>query len=244
MTKIDNSLINKIKALLNKTVENGCSLEESASAFGLAQKMIDKNRLSMMDIDSFDIDAEEEVFNFGSIPGSESLKTSTWKNHLAMLLAKANGCKVYLENGNMRAKSMSSVKIIGRNSDVQVVNYLFMFMSNEIERLCKFSMRHRNGSGKSWSNSFKIGAVTAISEKLQNGKKEAEIGASEVSIVRVNDRYKEVEEFASNNLNLKKRPTTAYQKVDSAYNYGYEAGSKIQVKAGLSGVSIVKQLCC
>ena len=227
-----NDIINKIKNLLNKTTENGCTVEEAASAIALAQKLISRHNLSMMDIET----AEEEVIaNFGAVPGSEGQRISTWKSALANVLANNNSCRVYIHSfRDMNRGLHQQINIIGRDSDVQIVNYMFHYISREIERMCKIAIVVNNGEGKTWTNNFKIGAVSAIDEKLKQVKTEVRSEAVGTALIRLDQRDKAVELFMNKSLNLKAKAPIKYRGDADAFNSGYEAGSKIQANVGLN----------
>lgn len=233
------SVINKIKGLLSKTVDNGCTVEEAAASFAVAQKFLEKFRLTLADVESYEVD--EPIENFGDMSGEWTERLSDWKSSLANALAINNFCRVYLWTSYVgRKQSRKSVKIIGRKSDVEITNYLFVFMSNEIERLCKIEQKRTGGYGKTWSNSFKLGAVAAISAKLATAKKEARLGAASNSIIKLDTRQKLVDDALAR-MDLK---TGALQKrnlTEDAYFTGYRAGNNIDAKKAVAGKG-VKQL--
>ena len=233
------SVINKIKGLLSKTVENGCTVEEAAASFAVAQKFLEKFRLSVADIESYEV--EESVEDFGDMSGEWSERLSDWKASLANVIAKHNFCRVYLWTERFgRKQSRKSVKIIGRKSDVQITNYLFVFISNEIERLCKIEQKRSGGYGKTWSNSFKIGAVSAISAKFQVARKEARLESTSNAIVKLDNKEKAVDDALAR-MNLKNGISHSRNIVADAYYTGYNAGNKIDAKKAVAG-SGVKQL--
>lgn len=230
---MDNSIVNKVKNLLNKTVENGSSVHEAASSAALAQKLIEKYNLSMAEVDSFSM--EEKVEDHGGIFSSG--RVSTWKSALANAVAKSNNCKIYINRGRK-----SSVNIIGRKTDVQIVDYVVKVMSREIERLCKLEQKRQGGHGRVWANNFKLGAVSAINSKLEEAKREVRRTAGTSAIVAVDNRAKEVENWAEKNLNLRKNASSKYTPNSSAWNAGHQAGQSIHANSGLNSGKSNKRL--
>lgn len=227
------SVINKIKGLLSKTTENGCTVEEAAASFAVAQKFLEKFRLTMADIDDFEVD--EPVENFGEMTGEWSERLSDWKVSLANVLATHNFCRVYIWTQYAgRRQSRKSVKIIGRKSDVDITNYMFVFMSNEIERLCKIEQKRAGGYGKTWSNSFKLGAVQAISNKFAVAKKEARLEAAPGAIIKLDNRQKSVDDVFAK-MDLKVGAAKERNITEDAFFSGYRAGNNIDAKKAVAG---------
>jgi len=229
----NSDVISKINNLLNKTVANGCSVEESATAAKLAQRLLTKHRLTMADLVTGDSD--EEISN-DFAPLYEGQRMSTWKNALALAVAKANGCKVFINTAIRYGKKNVSARLIGRESDVAVVRYFFAYLEREIDRLTKGALANGTLSGKGQSNSFRLGAVQAINERLSEGREDARQEAREsgyTALVRVDNWDNEVERWAAENMRLGQTKAQRSRVDYGAYAKGQRAGRSVSLNKGI-----------
>jgi len=236
---VSESLLKKVQGLLSKTVDNGCSVAEAATAAALAQKLITEHRLSMADLD----DSETEEIEHTTVEGFASARTSTWKNTVASGIAKANDCRLYIHTSHsFGGKRKRIYKIVGRNSDIEIVNYMFTTVSREIERLCKIEMAVQNGHGKTWANSFKNGAASAVVTKLQAARQEAKDAGSSTAIVRLDNRMAPVNDWLEKNIGTLAQRKSPINVNKSAWSSGYAAGKNITTNTGLTGSKTAKSL--
>lgn len=112
------SIVKKIKALLNKTVENGATPMESKSAFEKASSMMLQHYITMNDVENLDI--KEEIIS-KSIP---ILFRKTKINRLYPVLCNLFECEHHYNRTN--------ITFVGFESDVLIVEYLFVFMNREL----------------------------------------------------------------------------------------------------------------
>ena len=238
----NNSIIEKINALLNKTTENGCSVEESATAAKLAQKLLTEYKLSTSDLS---VDAESVHNNAKPLVVSQRL--THWKSWIANALCQTNGCKAYTnrnktievnKKGRAHWVSKCELRIIGRDSDIEIVRYFFEYLTNEIERLCKQAMAEGHGTGKTWANNFKSGATNAVTTRLKEGYQEVRNEHSNsTAIVKLDARDVEVQKWVSENLKLSKG-YRSYASADyDAFYQGQRAGKSISLNKGLGSKS-------
>ncbi len=227
------AIISKINHLLNKTVDNGCSVAESASAAKIAQQLLTQYRLSYADlsIKSESIHKDDEPLYSGQ-------RLISWKDSLACVLCEVNGCKAY----SLRNYKGASFRLVGRDSDIQIVRYFFNYLSTEVERLCKHAMQNGNGSGKTWSNNFKHGAVAAICERLKEGNKEVIEANDCQAIVKLSMKDDELKKWVKDNLKLGKPPVRTMAYDLNGYGEGVAAGKKINLNKGIGGKSDNKLL--
>lgn len=223
MTRED--VFKKVKDLL-RLAENNDNLAEATLAFGKAQELLSKYNLSMSDIEH-DLEAKEAIEEQEGIESNGRM--ASWKKALASSIARANQCFSYT-----KMIDKSTIKVVGRPSDIQIVNYMYLVISREIERLCKVNQPSNlnKSSGKIWSNSFKIGAVKAISDRFNEVKKQSMENADEKAIVRVEKRFEEAKTFAYKNEKIVTKGSS-YRKNEGAYGAGYKSGQQIHANSGL-----------
>ncbi len=232
------SVIEKIQKLLKLAECKGAGVGEAANAAAAAQKLMTEYRISVADIGEAP-GTEEQINNNYSIFQGERI--IHWRSQLATSVCAANGCKMYYNYSNAGFRNGRAVKevqfrVVGRDSDIQIVDYFFKYLCNEIERLAAFEMAFNRGRGKSWSDSFKKGAAVEVSRRLLEANQQAKRAASQnnsTALVKLDQRDADVQRWMRNNLNLRAATTKSSLKDSGAFNRGREAGSKIQLNKGM-----------
>ena len=238
LERVPDSILSKLQGLLSKTVDAGCSVQEEATAAAIAQKLLTQYKLTVADLGGLD--------NGEKINDDTSLyignRKVTWKAYLAGTICDVNGCKLYFHWSyagwsGQRAKRQVSFRVIGRNSDIEVVAYFFNYLTNKVEQLCKQAMRRGDGVGKRWSNSFKLGAAEVLCTRLREAAAEAREISTSTAIVKVDTRDAEVQKWAEENLKLRSSTRTISVIDPDAFATGVAAGRSINLVKGVGGGS-------
>lgn len=234
------AIIDKVRKLL-KLAESP-NANEAALAAAKAQQLVDEHNLSaaLLALDGAEAVPDEPIEDFESkgAPLETSRRHPRWRTQLAGTIARANGCRIYI-NGE-------HIALVGRPSDADTVRYLFSYLAREVERLCA---KEGVGCGTSWRNNFRLGVVYAIMEKLREERerfaKDARSQASNgTALMRVNTALARVEQrgmdtaaWMKANLKLVSRGGGGHSYDRGALEAGKRAGNSIQIggaKAGLS----------
>lgn len=202
---------------------------EAALAAGMAQKILSKYNIDRATLSLDDKGGFIEDIKKGETLEDGGGRLASWKSMLASKIARVNSCRVYLTG--------SSIGIVGRDTDIGKVRYFYAFLSLEIEKLVKIQAK---GQGRSFATSFRIGAVEAIGEKLQEASKLAEKEArestvNEAGLVLVNralakmrEDDQAVDQWMRDNMNLGTR-RSSYSGNDAGRAAGYRAGQSVNV---------------
>jgi hypothetical protein len=228
MTKnIDQNIIDKINKLL--ALGQSPNEHEAKLAIANAQKLLTKHNLSMKDIlvkeDGIDI-MEKNV-------SLDSTRVATWKSALLNALCFSNYCKLLISTGYKREKSF---KIVGTEVNVETVLMMYDYLYDVVERVTKKS----GTKGITEKNSFRLGMVNGIYEKLKEIKQEMEYnGVDEecTALMVVNfekenkkaidkylDSYK-IRKSSSNNSNINA----------NAFSKGHAEGRKVNLNKQIKG---------
>lgn len=230
------SVIDRVKKLL--ALSKSSNAFEAAAAANAANKLIDQHRLSESELETSDHESIIQDPN----PLYESGRLTKWRSTLAVVLAKHYGCATY----NSKGRRSNIFKLIGRKSDIEIVNYMFAWLSSEIERLSSSASKAQKldrSEGKIFSNSFCLGAVEGIKEQLQASRKEAAAQATSGALVKLDQRFTEADEFMRNLLNLKQVKSYSKSSIDyGAYNSGKTKGQNIHLGQGLNAANGVRLL--
>lgn len=215
---------------LKKLSSNNPSVEEASLAAARMQELITEHQISMTEIDINDVE-ETESFECDVLHQENGPRVISWKMTLANYLARNNLCRFSYQKGN-RVKN-ATYNIYGKPSNIQIVSYMFSYLVNEIDSLCKVEMARvkANGeyAGKSFSQSFRLGAVMAIGEKLQAARKQTFTASNETALIHVNNEEKDLRKWVDNNYRLRRGTTSINSNNASAYSKGREAGSRINL---------------
>lgn len=231
------SIISKVHKLL-KLAGNNTNAQEAAAAAAKAQALIDEYNLSetMLQLDNApEAKPEEPVYDFYAMGSPlDSQKTQqSWRQRLAVVISRLNGCRVYISGGDLA--------LVGRPSDAETVRYLYGYLTNETNRLTE---QYGRGMGVSWRNNFRLGVVDTVSRKLHETHKQFENdvraqATTSMALVRVNtalakieQKGKDVDSWISTNLILRKGGAAMNQRVSyngQARATGRRAGESITI---------------
>jgi hypothetical protein len=236
LKEIQEKAITKIQQLLN-LAKSTHSLEEQSTAFAMAQQIAERYKLSMAEVEANGgRGSPKEEIKISGKPLYEGIRSILWKSNLAWHLCTLNDCKFYYTYENRFGKSHTLFMMAGRESDMEIIRYMFNSIVSQIEIFCKEAMSLNKGSGKTYSNNFKLAAVSAVANRLTIAKQEVRKEyAGTAALVLVNQRSEEVTTWVSQNMKLKK--------VSSNYNTGFDpdgmadgaaAGNKVSLNKGLN----------
>lgn len=147
-------IIDKVRALLAKTVSNGCSEHESMAAAAKAQQMMDEYDLLHLDL--------KEKSSFTTTE-NKNAKYNMVKRVLTGNVAKFCHCRViYIDKDAV---------IFGHDSDVLMAEWLTetleRFINRELRAHIKKAGYMPPQEAKSEKNGFLVGALTRIIERLE-----------------------------------------------------------------------------
>lgn len=205
---------------------------EAALAAARAQEILDRYKLSA---DALTLDGqpepEEPIRGFQApLDGEPDRRLPTWMGRLAAVVARANQCFVYYDDGQL--------KIVGGGSDADAVRYLYAFLKAETERL---AARDAKGNGRTWANNYRLGCIQTIQERLREQRKAtiAEVKQETSAIVRIDQalarlesRTKAVEAYATKAFGLVSRGVARAGYDNGAREAGRRAAREIQLGGG------------
>lgn len=170
--------VRKVQSLLALANHESATVGEAATAGAMAQRLIEKFNIDAVLLSQAKAEgapAEDETVKQEVLYTFDGPRVATWALNLFGALGDVNGCKVWYRTGRYGQKG--ALEGCGRESDLAAVRYMMQYLINEIERLCDSALRKakREGEscGKTWGNSFKLGAVSEISYRIREESKRA-----------------------------------------------------------------------
>lgn len=211
--------VTKLLMLASSSNEN-----EAAVAMAMAQDLMDRHKISVAELCVGEVEEgivrdAEAVFAGGRIPH--------WKTYLVQSIAKNNGCSIIKvsHQGHARAGERGSkIEIFGRPTDIAAVRFMLAYSVTQLTRHAP------KGKGHVFSNSWYLGAVQGISQKMADAKKAAYQTASKYALVKLDTRDKKVDEFVAENIPNLRKGAAVRSNIDSgAYWEGHTKGKSMDI---------------
>lgn len=232
-------VLDRIRKLM-RLAGNNSNANEAALAAAKANELMLRYKLDSVTVDGLAPVADAVRTHMENEPIFSGRNLVSWKNRLASTLAYHNACRII----HWRVRGATEVRIIGTKANAEVVGYLYSYIAREIERICKDEMSRGVGFGKTWANSFKVGAVIGVGERLREMKATVAAEYTSVALV-VLDREREAlakryEEIAGNF----KKSTAGTGQIGSVggLEAGRAAGRGISVNRGIGGGQVKREL--
>lgn len=178
LKKKRDAIISKVRALLSKTTENGCTEQEAMAAAALAGKLMAEHDLAHVDLES---EVRGERYGarrkvFGTAAKSHEV------TFLAKWVADYFDCKIFREGGNV-------LVLFGSDTDTDLaivfLSMLQMAMDGEWQRYLNGPQRDRRVNGRTLRTSFMSGMIIRLRERLEAMKHERNAPATGRALVVV-----------------------------------------------------------
>lgn len=213
---MNDSILQKIKKLLNLSQCKSGNVNETAAAAARAAKLMAEHKISIAEVMTADENFDQDPVKMKDVFACQRLPA--WRAILIEALCQALNC--------LALTSWRGLSVVGQTSDVDVVNYLFKVFTGDIERLCREWAKKTGYGGQSACRSFKIGAARALYQRMSEAKKAAFATASETALVHLDH----IREQIIKDLNITGK-ARSYKAADDyfAENDGYRAGMKMNI---------------
>lgn len=231
---VSNKILDKIAKLMRLS-NNTSNVNEAATAYAQAQALLTKHRLTMAEVEAAanTLEAGEQIIESAS-PLYQGERVIHWKSNLACGIASFNGCKVFFRTFRYPEKKVVYV-VVGRPSDITVVRYFFQSICVQIDLLCKNAMSCGLGNGKTFSNSFRLGAVETVLERLEAAHQQVRTEYSgSAALVLVNKKDAEVAVWMDRTIGKLKGLAGSPSRRDlSAIRLGRQAGRSVSLNRAI-----------
>jgi len=163
MRQIDDKIIDKIRKLL--ALGQSPNENEAKLAIANAQKLLMKHNLIMSDIENIQSETDSFVLDSGS-------RVANWKCDLAYAIAEHNYCRILIQRwrGTKQRPGKFQFVLIGKAHNVVIITEMYKYLVEAIDKMAVKS-KIKGATGK---NSYRLGVVEGIKERLLQIKIEAE----------------------------------------------------------------------
>lgn len=227
------SVSKKIKALLSKTVENGCSESEALSSAKKAQELLNKHGLSMSEI-------EYRASDFETLEINTNKKSRDYMYRLINSISYFTDCYSYYNHGKY-----STLKYIffGEKTSTEVANFMFDLLKNSIEfetnnykNSEEFEELQSYYSTRTILNSFRTGMAIRLAERLREIKSQKDSENVDNKSIILYDRmdivYQKFNEM-NPDMNIGKANNYRTNISKDAFNKGKEKANDINITTGI-----------
>lgn len=216
---MSSTLIDKVRKL--RALAESSNVNEAAAAAAAAERLIQEHNLSEATLHLNEDDEHVEKANVVEMGAT----VATWHSVLLAHLQKAYQCCGFID----RPDGKSVFIAYGRRQDIETLQYQFAFFTSEITRLCE---RLTKGKGRTFANSFRLGAVSAIADALFEARRTTRQAASSTALVVVDRRAELAKERRDDDHpDLRQSNARSYQLNQNAFAMGKRAGANINQRS-------------
>ena len=224
-------LVQRIRALRAKTVEQGCTEQEALAAAEKVAELLDRYGLNLSELDLRKQSCE------GVGIDTDRKRRGPIDDCMAMIAAFFD-CRVWSETAE---DATLRYVFFGLPADVQAAVYLhdliaLAFVSETAAfQSGDFYRRSDSGHRRSATNSFQLGLARGINEKLRTLRQAREMagaGSSGRALVPIKDAMID-DEMERLGLTFHRKATSRKRVLPGAYHAGKEAGERFEYRPGI-----------
>lgn len=226
----NDKIIQKIKKLLAMAEHENSNPNEAARAASMAAKMMAEYQIDRADVIKAELKRGGGVMD-SPISDMEYAAWPVWMQGLAICTAQLFECQVTFERGSSGRKKR--IKLMGYEADVQMVQWMYEYLHDELLRLAKKAMKTSvsGAHGSTVKASFLTGAVNTIRERFDEivAERKAAYASSGTSLMVVKQEAIK-EKYGMAKYSKKSSRTRADR---DAYQAGVEAGKNVNINRPL-----------
>jgi hypothetical protein len=221
-----NPIIEKIKKLL--ALANSSNEHEAALAASHAQRLLSAHNLAMADIE-----AAHKPEKADKVEANVSKSLPKWVRILSAGVSTAFDCQA------VHYPSTGKMVFIGVGADVQIAAYTFTYLDRTARRLCANYMKFQvsdslpNRHRELMRQSYYLGAVTTISQRLREQKQQTPITPGALVPVKAGLIKKAMGDIGPTRT---VRSRKSYIN-SNAYNQGQDDGRQVGIQQGIGNAS-------
>ncbi len=219
----------RIKELMKKTTDNGCTEAEALSAAEMVGRLMQEYDLTMTEIEFKNIEFLTHVIETDS-------RIASPIHNLVMSISKYTNTKSWFSRG------LKSIKysFFGTDQDTKVADYLFHLLSgaikNETERYKKtndYKLDKTNGRTK--TSSFALGMAIRLAKRLEEMKESNKVDKETGNSLVIIDKMSVVlEKFEDLNVKLRVENRKVNAGSRDSFLAGKSAADKVNISIGLN----------
>jgi hypothetical protein len=240
-------LIQKIKAIREKTLENGCTEQEAYIAAAMVEKLMNDYDISLTEVE-----VRGEEWDTLEIDTGKMVKGDL--HHVIIAIGEFTDTKVWLSRKFVgfdkrgRRQTMVTYCFFGTQKDTEIAHFMYDMLQTafkqEVKAYQKSKAYQENPNhGRTKTVSFKLGMSNRLSYRLQEMKQKQQESNQESGLM-LYDKLAIVEEEFLKQTGLKlTKESKRRSKVDyGAYDSGQAAGDRVNISPGVKNSGGLKSL--
>lgn len=230
--------IQKLKAHAESAETIGNEIEAQAFA-QLYQRLMLQHNIDMTDLEFEDLDVSDPVERHDVDFHKYGIKETTsqpWMVRLGNVVMRAHNCRSIRYTGSNR------ISIIGRKSDAQVAEWMFVTLTRAIQRIANdatakyrwqsYKTHGSTAAAKGFKKAFVQGFIVRLSQRLEETIKE--VVNTSTALVRVNEMKQKLDDF----MKTQSVATNKSLMRPSNHVVGYARGTQAANEINLEGKAI------
>jgi hypothetical protein len=167
-------VIERVRKILKRTEENGCTEVEAQNAFKLASHLMAEHNLTMTDVESRGQDDGEEIGWFEEEAHDLGGRWTLEDSYACSLVMKFFFVEGYIRTRRLDGKTDKRLILFGKPSNVEVAKWAFGALIDAFDRLFR-EYRKRTRAPASERRIFVTGIARGFGDKLREERKALEI---------------------------------------------------------------------
>lgn len=234
---MNDAILDRVRKLLSRTSERGCTQQEAETAYALASKLLAEHNLSMADVSE-----EREEWT-----EAEAIQTGRvlMEHNLAYQIVR----EFFFVKGLVRSKPLpgkprnQSFVLFGKKENVETATFIYNSLLSAFDRLFE-SAKIAYGLPQKDRRTFVAGVYQGFYDKLTAERRVMEIerdasdstGKTGTALALVSINQQVEKKFAETYKNLTKNYSSYTSPSGStrSYNTGYAAGQNLNLNRGLT----------
>jgi hypothetical protein len=243
-------IIERIRKILKKTEENGCTEVEAQNAFKLASHIMAQYNLTMADVESTGQPDGEEIGWFEEEAYEAGGRWTLEDNYAYFLVKEFFFVEGYIRTRRTNGRTDKRLYLFGKPSNVEVAKWAFGALIDAFDRLFR-EYRYRTGAPAAERRIFVTGIARGFEDKMREERQALEIqrdmecraeGKSNgpgTALVLAHIRQKTAAAFAEAHREVGKARSnfSALVGTQGALQAGYNAGRALKLARPIDGES-------
>lgn len=226
--------VERVRALQNLGGNNSNEHEVKA-ALRAADKIIREFQITQVMLEAT---GQAKGERFVAKPAHTAGKRAQYKEVILNAVCKRYGCHSYMSKSvvfnaieGVNERQMQYI-VVGKESDVEIVNYLFEYLVGEGLRLTAILNRGKGtGYGKSWLEGFGIGIAAQFQLEYDEERK---ADSNSIALVLLDKRLEEAKQYTRDTVKLHRiSAVRGAQARPDGRAQGYNVGKNLSIRKGM-----------
>lgn len=227
-------VIERIRKILTKTEERGCTQAEAETAFRLASRLMAEHNLSMSEVEASDGESEPWTEDGTAVGGKWTMECNL-AYHIVERFFFVEG---YIMGRHEQGKRSKKIRFFGKQSNVETAKWAFSALLDAFGRLFR-EHRSRTKCPATDRRAFAAGVARGFSDKIQEERETVQdeqdvirgrtTGGTELAIISIKQEVKRAFKQAHPKMGTSSTSFSGIRDSGGARQAGYAAGRSLNL---------------